>query len=128
MATRPAEDLAELEARLERVLDPYRDRLELATIYGISTLRRPDASAHQWFAFVRSAKRHVGLYLLPVHTWPDLLEGLSPELVRHLSGKATFTFKTIDEALLAELDALVARAFERYVAAGPARGATSDDR
>ena len=33
-------DLAAVEARLQRILDPYRDRLEPATIYSIPTLRR----------------------------------------------------------------------------------------
>jgi hypothetical protein len=110
-------ELSEIQARLERILDPYRDRLELASIYNIPTLRRRGATAHQWFAFVKPAKRHVGFYLLPVHTWPELLQGTSPELAEHLTGKATFTFRAIDEPLLAELDGLVARAFEQYMAA-----------
>jgi hypothetical protein len=115
MAPAPtAEELAALQVRLEAVLDPYRDRLELATIYNIPTLRRRGANAHQWFAFVKPATRHVGFFLLPVATWPELREGLSPELARHLTGKATFTFSAIDEGLLSELDTLVARAFARY--------------
>ncbi len=57
-------------------------------------------------------------FLLPVHTWPELREGLSPALARHLTGKATFTFTTVEEPLFAELESLVARAFDRYVAAG----------
>jgi hypothetical protein len=118
MAPAPtADQLAGLQARLEAILDPYRDRLELATIYSIPTLRRHGANAHQWFAFVKPATRHVGLFLLPVATWPDLRDGLSPALAKHLTGKATFTFGTIDERLLSELDTLVARAYERYAAA-----------
>jgi len=115
VAVASAAELVELQARLERILDPYRDRLELATIYGIPTLRRRGANAHQWFAFVRPATRHVGFYLLPVNTWPDLRDGLLPDLARHLTGKATFTFRAIDEPVLAELEALVAHAFERYM-------------
>jgi hypothetical protein len=116
--TAPAHDLGVLQARLERILDPYRSQLELAAIYGIPTLRRPGAKGHEWFGFVKPAARHVGFYLLPVHTWPDLRDGLSPELTRRLTGKATFTFRTLNEPLLAELEGLVARAFERYMKAG----------
>jgi hypothetical protein len=118
MASAPTTgQLGALRARLERILDPYRDRLELATIYNIPTLRRRGANAHQWFAFVKPATRHVGFFLLPVATWPELRDGLSPALAKHLTGKATFTFRAIDEVPLAELEGLVARAFERYMAA-----------
>ena len=67
---------------------------------------------------MKPAGRHVGFYLLPIHTCPELRAGLSPALAKRLTGKATFTFTTIDEALFAELEALVARAFEAYTAAG----------
>jgi hypothetical protein len=77
-----AADQTALQARLEAILDPYRDRLELATIYNIPTLRRRGANAHQWFAFVKPASRHVGFFLLPVATWPELREGVSPALAR----------------------------------------------
>jgi hypothetical protein len=106
---------AALQARLEAVLDPYRDRLVVNTVYGIPTLSRQGANAHQWFAFVKPASRHVGFFLLPVATWPELREGLSPALAKHLTGKATFTFRAIDDTLFSELETLVARAFERYL-------------
>ncbi len=111
-------DLAGLETRLERILDPYRDQLETATIYNIPTLRRAGAKAHDWFAFVKPASKHVSFFLLPIVTWPDLLDGCSDALLKRRQAKSAFTFATVDEALLGELEALVARAFERYVAAG----------
>ncbi len=116
-SSQPADltDLETLAARLEAILDPYRDRLEAATIYNVPTLRRPGATAHEWFAFVKPASRHVGFYLLPLNTWPELREGLSPALAKRSTGKATFTFRSIDDDLLAELGALVARAFDRYM-------------
>ena len=109
-------DLAAVEARLRRILEPYRGRLETATIYGIPTLRRPGAKAHDWFAFVKPASKHVGFHLLPIHTWPDLVASVSPGLGKRLTGKSTFTFKALDEAEMSELDELVARAYERYMA------------
>jgi hypothetical protein len=109
-------DLAGVEARLVAILDPYRHRLEADTIYGIPMLRRPGATAHEWFAFVKPATKHVSFFLLPVHTRPELAESMSPVLRRHWTGKSTFTFKAIDEAALSELEALVARAFTAYMA------------
>jgi hypothetical protein len=51
MAAGPA-PLAAVEARLRAILEPYRDRLDEGTIYGIATLRRR-CEAHDWFAGVR---------------------------------------------------------------------------
>ena len=48
-------DLVELEvveARIWALLDPYRDELEEATIYGIPSLRWPGSGAHDYFAAV----------------------------------------------------------------------------
>ncbi len=109
-------DLAEVEARLRALLAPYESRLEWATIYGLPTLRRPGAKAHDWFAFVKPAAKHVSLFLLPVHTHPELLEGCSPELLRCKTGASTFNFRALPDALAADVEALLARAFDRYTA------------
>ncbi len=87
MATAAA-DLVAIEARLRAILAPYADRLDLAS-------------------------KHVGFYLLPMPTHPDLREGLSPALAKRLTGTSVFTFLGVVEALFAELEAVVARAFER---------------
>lgn len=125
MARGGEEELAALEARLRAILAPYEGRLEWARLYGIPMLRRPGAAAHDWFAFVKPASRHVAFHLLPVLAQPGLRETLSPELASRLTGKATFTFTALDEELAAELEALVARAFERYMDAGTSRPATA---
>jgi hypothetical protein len=116
MAASPAE-LAAVEARLRALLEPYAARLETATIYGIPTLRRPNAKAHDWFAFVKPAAKHVSLFLLPIHSHPELLEGLSPGLRRAVSGKSTLGFTALDDATASEVEALLARAFEAYTRA-----------
>ena len=71
----------------ERILDPYRDRLEPATIYNLPTLRRPGAKAHDWFAFVKPASKHVSFFLMPIVTWPDLLDGCSDALLERRPGE-----------------------------------------
>ena len=116
-------DLAPVEARLRAILEAYRDRLTVGSVYGLDTLTRPGAKAHDFFAFVKPGPSFVSLYLKPVYTWPDLLDDISPGLRKRLQGSRTaFSFAIVDENLLAELEALVDRAFRRYIKAGrPAR-------
>ncbi len=111
-----APDLAAVETRLQAMLEPYAGRLERATIYGLPTLRRPGAKAHDWFAFVKPASKHVSLFLLPVYTWPELLDDCSTALLARRSGASTFAFTSLPEELAADVEALLARAFGRYAA------------
>ncbi len=110
-------DLQTIEARIWAILEPYRDRLEPATIYGIPSLRWPGAKAHDYFAAVKTGKSAVSLYLLVADTFPEALEGASPELLKRRSGKATFNFPRLDNDLAIDLAGLIARLFERYEAA-----------
>jgi hypothetical protein len=50
-----------------------------------------------------------------------LIEGISWGLRKNKSGASVFTFTTIDTQVLAELEALVARAFDDYMAGSGAR-------
>ena len=117
-----APDLAAVEARLDAVLAPYRvppragDHLQPAHApapgregprvvrvrqAGIDARRLlPDADGH----LARPARR-----------------AARPALLAARSGKSVFTFRSVDEAVLADLEALVARAYTRY-AAGPGLG------
>jgi hypothetical protein len=108
-------DAAELEGALVAMLARYDGRLERAHIYGIEVLHRPGARAHDWFAGVRPGKGTAKLMLLPVKDHPELLDGCSPALRKRKSGDALFTLNPGDEALLPELEALVARAFDSYL-------------
>ena len=119
-------DLDPVEERLRAIVDAYRERLVAGSVYGLETLTLPDAKAHDWFAFVKRGASYVSLYLKPVYTWPDLLDDISPELRKRLQGSRTaFSFAVVDEPLFAELEALVERAFRRYVKAGAAKAAVS---
>lgn len=115
-------DLAPVEARLRAIVDAYRDRLVVGSVYGLETLTRPAVKAHDFFAFVKPGTSYVSLYLKPVYTWPDLLDDISPALRKRLQGSRTaFSFAVVDEPLLAELEVLVERAFRRYNKAGSAK-------
>jgi len=106
--------LAAVEARLRAILEPYRDRLEEGQIYGVSVLRRPGSKAHDWFAGVQQAGEAVKLNLLPMHGHPEILDDVSPALRRHKTGASVLKFTDLDDDVLADLEALVARAFEVY--------------
>jgi hypothetical protein len=109
-------DLTELQTRLEAVLDPFRERLESFDLYGVRYLRRPGAKAHDWFAGVSEGTGVIRFFLLPMHLHPELLDDVSPGLRKRKTGASLFAFKAIDDERLAELEDLVARAFDRYMA------------
>jgi hypothetical protein len=109
----------ELEAELRALLVPYEDVLVADELYGIEVLHRPGSRIHDWFAGVRPGKGTAKLMLLPMKTHPELVEDVSPALRKRLSGDALFTLKPGDEALLPELERLVAAAFDAYVGTPP---------
>ena len=106
--------LEAIEARIWSLLEPYRRELEAATIYGMPSLRWPGAKAHDYFASVRPGKSYVSLYLLVADTYPDALAGSPPALLNRRSGKAAFTFPTLDDDMADALEALLARLYQRY--------------
>jgi hypothetical protein len=106
--------LAATEARLQALLDPYRDRLEAFEIYGVPMLRRPGAKAHDWFAGVNRGNGVVRFSFLPMHAHPELLDGLSRAVLKRKTGASLFTFQSVDDATAAELAALLARGYEVY--------------
>ncbi|HET9344106.1 MAG TPA: hypothetical protein VFO05_00275 [Candidatus Limnocylindrales bacterium] len=115
-------DLAATQTRLEALLDPYRDRLEAFEIYGVPMLRRPGAKAHDWFAGVNRGNGVVRFSFLPMHAHPELLDELSPAVRKRKSGASLFTFKTVDDETLGELERLLARGFKVYWPEGAADG------
>jgi hypothetical protein len=105
-----------VEARLWAILEPYRGRLESGSVYGLETLKWVGVRQHDFFAGVRVAQKHVAFHLMPVYTYPHLLDGVSPALRKHLKGKTTFNFTAVDEGLFDELESLTARSYEAYAA------------
>ena len=110
-------DLDPVVGRLRAVFEPYRPRLA-ATQDGPArfTLEIPGREGRPdgFFGGVRLGKRYVSFYLMPAYAFPDLLEGISPQLRRRMQGKSCFNFTAVDESLIAELESLTAACFERY--------------
>jgi hypothetical protein len=77
-------------------------------------LRKRDAKGRPvFFGAVQPRKHYVSFHLMPVYMYPDLLEGVSPELRRRMQGKSCFNFKAPDRALFRELAGLTSRSVER---------------
>lgn len=107
-------DLDVVEARIWALLDRYRDELEEATIYGMRSLRWPGSGGHDYFAAVKRSTNKVSLYAIAVDTWPDALEGSSEDFKKRRTGKATFSFPSLDDELAKELEAFLARLYQPY--------------
>ena len=112
-------EATELVAELRALLVPYEDVLVGQELYGIEVLHRPGSKMHDWFAGVRPGKGTAKLMLLPIKSHPEVLEEISPQLRKRISGDALFTLKPGDEALLPELEQVVAKAFDAYVGTPP---------
>ncbi|HUC94149.1 MAG TPA: hypothetical protein VMS09_19380 [Paenibacillus sp.] len=67
-----------------------------------------------FFASAVIRKQYVSFYLMPVYIYPELLDGISPELKKRMQGKSCFNFKKPDAALFSELEALTAASVEKY--------------
>ncbi|WP_299926851.1 hypothetical protein [uncultured Nocardioides sp.] len=107
-------DLDAVEARIWALLEPYRDELEDATIYGMPSLRWPGSGAHDYFAAVKRSAQKVSLYAIAVDTWPEALEGSSEAFTKRRTGKATFSFPSLDDDLAVELESFLWRLYQPY--------------
>ncbi|WP_286929713.1 MULTISPECIES: hypothetical protein [Aeromicrobium] len=107
-------DLDAVEDGIWTLLAPYRAELEDATIYGMPSLRWPGSGGHDYFAAVKRSARKVSLYAVAVDTWPETLEGSSDEFRSLRTGKATFSFTSLEGELRAELEAFLHRLYKPY--------------
>lgn len=102
--------------RLRGILEPYAKRMYVSAdaegIYGVDMAPESERNPTTWFAGVRVGKRYVSYYLMPIYVEPALLDGISPELRRRMQGKSCFNFRSVDDALIDELDSLTRRGYE----------------
>jgi hypothetical protein len=111
--------------RLRDILEPYGEMLHVAaddeTAYGVDMAPESHRNPTTWFGGVRRGKAYVSYYFMPIYVDPALLDGISPELRKRMQGKSCFNFTKIDAPLLAELEDLTRRGYER-TAGDPAWG------
>ena len=114
----PQTDFPQVYAHLRSILQPYADKLTLTldTPTGIS-IDSPYSETWKkgvFFASAQIKKNYVSFYLMPVYMFPDLLDGISPELRKHMQGKSCFNFKKMEPALFDELSELTRVGFKRF--------------
>lgn len=70
------------------------------------------------FGGVEIKKNYVSAHLMPVYLHPDMLENLSPQLLKRMQGKSCFNFKKVDPQLFEELNGLIRVGISRFKAGG----------
>jgi hypothetical protein len=107
-------------AALRRILQRHAGRLAVKDDkpgnYYLETVVPSNHGKPHMFGAVLAQKSYVSLYLMPIYMYPELLTGISTELQQHMQGKSCFNFKTPDEALFRELDALTALSLRKFAA------------
>jgi hypothetical protein len=61
-----------------------------------------------------TSKSYVAFHLFPVYVFPNLLDGVSPELKKRMQGKTCWNFKKAEEPLFTELGRVVEESFRRF--------------
>jgi hypothetical protein len=103
---------------LRGLLMPYEGRLvgkfRDPNYYYLESLIPTYKNRTMFFAAVSSGKSYVSFHLMPVYGDPHLIRSVSPELRKHMQGKACFNFKTVDEESFSELARLTAAGYETF--------------
>lgn len=114
---------------LRKVLKPYDKKLRLAKDKPGDYMSESKSLRYQgkplMFAAITS-KSYVSLHLFPVYMFPNLLDGISPELKKRMQGKTCWNFKKPEGALFAELGKVVDASFRRFEEMGE-RDLTRED-
>ena len=111
-------DFEAIFERLKAIFKPLEKDLAIKTdepgkYYLVS--KKPDEKKKEiWFGGVEIKKNYVSFHLVPLYFFPELLDGISPELKKRLTGKSCFNFKKPDGAVFADLENLTKAGFEMF--------------
>ncbi len=120
MPTKPGPDFAAVHARLKTIMQKYDggalkaspDQPGNYVLVGPPTER--SLGKDVWFGAVQTRKNYVSYHLMAVYAFPDLLDGMSPELKKRMQGKSCFNFKAVDDRLFKELAKLTDKGYKRF--------------
>ena len=103
---------------LKNILQPYAEKLDLkadtSNTYYIDGPYSEKWKKQLFFGSAQIKKNYVSFYLMPVYMYPDLLEGISPELKKRMQGKSCFNFKRVEPDLFGELAELTRKGAEKF--------------
>jgi hypothetical protein len=104
--------------QLKRILQPYAKDLtvkaDTADTYYLDGPYSEEWKKELFFGSAQIKKNYVSFYLMPVYMYPALLQGISPELTKHMQGKSCFNFKKIEPQLFDELAELTRKGAEKF--------------
>lgn len=114
----PQADFPVVFEKLKSILKPYEKTLTVkadsANTYYLDGPYSEKWKKELFFGSAQIKKNYVSFYLMPVYMYPDLLNGISPELEKHMQGKSCFNFKKVEPELLQELAALTEKGYARF--------------
>ena len=100
-------------ASLSKILRKYASGMSIKTDEpGNFYVELPVATSKakpKFFGAVQTKKSYVAYHLMPIYEHPELLDGISDALLKHMQGKSCFNFSVSDKSLFAELDRLTAK-------------------
>jgi len=104
--------------QLKNILKPYAEKLTLkadtSDTYYIDGPYSEKWKKQLFFASTMVKKNYVSFYLMPVYMYPELLNGISPELKKRMQGKSCFNFKKVEPGLFRELAGLTQKGVEKF--------------
>jgi len=111
-------DFTPVFVQLKKILEPFAPNLNI-TIDTSQAYSIDGPYSEKWkrvlfFGSTQVKKNYVSFYLMPVYMYPELLNGISPELKRRMQGKSCFNFKQVEPDLFKELAELTKKSFERF--------------
>lgn len=111
-------DFAAVFEELKKILQPYAPKMTVKAdtkdVYYLEGVYSEKWKKNLYFASTHIKKNYVSFYLMPVYMFPDLLDGISPELKKHMQGKSCFNFKQVEPTLFKELAALTKKGVARF--------------
>ncbi|MGA7916753.1 MAG: hypothetical protein WCA00_16080 [Candidatus Acidiferrales bacterium] len=103
---------------LRKILQPYAANLrakdDTRDSYYLETRTSDPRGKPFFFAAAKINKNYVSFHLMAAYCFPELLRGMSPELKKHLQGKACFNFSAPNPELFAQLAALTAAGARKF--------------
>ncbi|HKG54611.1 MAG TPA: hypothetical protein VKB04_10150 [Anaerolineales bacterium] len=116
-------DFSSVFEQLKSILKPYAEKLTLkvdtSDTYYIDGPYSEKWKKQLFFASAQVKKNYVSFYLMPVYMYPELLQGISPELRKRMQGKSCFNFKKMEPELFKELSNLTRKSVKKFQQENP---------
>lgn len=103
---------------LKSILEHYEPNLSVVhkniDNYYLNTPTTETNKKPEFFGAVQIKKSYVAFHLMPIYSYPELLDNVSQELKNRMQGKSCFNFKEMDEKLFTELNSLTKSSYDKY--------------